>query len=730
MRRHRGFDRVGLEGDLILHEPSFALVNGFTPREVALEPVVQPDESALVTAVPEVVAREVRITDLFVRSDLHSPIVEELVGFPPRPLPGIEREVPLGPLPLPDGLQFEVFPDFFPIETQPVIPSSWWRREQLTVPVAPDTSVSDEDMFEITFEGGFGLNLVLPRYELALDRVGAVDEPRISIVDRNGTDTLTVTLVETMSPAAQFGAGELAHVLAVTLKYRVPVLDGGGVVQVIPFPLVTLDANGTVVTAELPLATPGLRQQLLAALGSLEAGTTLVVGRGIQVGVPTGSTFPDGAPAYTEENLLLEWTPQPAPLILSDAHRARLGGGDGGIAPMLRIRIPFGERSHSYWQDPARPERYYFTPDRFLLARTSDSTHRPVLRVRVTGAATEAQLRTVLEFHARPVLDPARLEAARPTLQAEAAALGATGPVRLEILPEVQPLLRLALPLDGAAAGQLTERPGTEIDLELGLLHAETFGLEDFRVVYEALFGASLSLLRGEIRIGAGGGAPEDVPLELRLDRTAGQVLAVGLESAGSEGFAARLTNLIESPVRIDQLSAVGLVNNQRIPLAVTGLEPGHRIEPGGTAAVILVPTTPVAALALDAVALQESGVVVEPDREAIWRLVFDNRANAELTKAVTVRAVPQQFTSPDRPNDQVVAFVVTIERGETVQLTPTELSVPATVRVPVAPLLTGDPVPPIRYRTETVWQSGGIGTSPWRETDATILLPIKTAPV
>ncbi|MGH3939692.1 MAG: hypothetical protein ACRDTG_13885 [Pseudonocardiaceae bacterium] len=728
MRRHRSFDRVGLEGDLILREPSFALMNGFTPREVGLEPVVQPDGSALVTAVPEVVAREVRITDLFVRSDLHSPPVEDLVGFPLRPLPDIERPVPLGPLVFPEGLRFEVFPDFFPIETQPAIPPSWRRREQLTVPVAPDTSVSDEDVFEFT-EAEFRLNLVLPRYELALDRVGEVDEPQISITERNGTDTLTVTLVETMSPVAQFGAGELAHVLAVTLKYRVPVLDGGNVVQLIPFPSVTLDANGRVVTAELPLTTPGLRQQLLAALGSLEAGTTLVVGRGIQVGVPTGSTFPDGAPAYTEENLLLEWTPQPAPLILSDAHRARLGGGDGDIAPMLRVRIPFGERSHSYWQDPARPERYYFTPDRFLLARTSDSTHRPVLRVRAAGAATEAQLRTVLEFHARPVLDPARLEAARPSLQAEAVARGATGPVRLEILPEVQPLLRLALPLDGAATGQLTERPGTAIDLELGLLHAETFGLADFRVVYEALFGASLSLLRGEIRIGAGGGTPEDVPLELRLDRTVGPVLAVSLEGAGPGGFAARLTNLIESPVRIDQLSAIGLVDKQRVALTVTGLTPGHRIEPGTTAAIVLVPATPLAVLALDAVALDESGVVVEPDRQAIWRLVFDDRANTELTKAVTVRAVPQQFTSPDRPNDQVVAFVVTIERGETVQLTQTELSAPATVRVPIAPLLTGDPVPPIRYRTETVWQSGGIGTSPWRETDATILLPIKTAP-
>ncbi|MGH3912030.1 MAG: hypothetical protein ACRDTC_01260 [Pseudonocardiaceae bacterium] len=348
LRDFRGFDRVRLEGELIRREPSFALMNGFTPREATLEPVTEPDGPTLLTTVPGIVAREVRITDLFVRNDLRSPLVDELVGIPPlRPLPMTEPPVTLGPIPLPPWLQPEEFPDFFPIDIQPEIPTSWRRREQLTVPVAPDMSISDEDVFEFS-DGDFSIPLVLPRYELALDRVGTVDEPRIVIVDRNGTDTLVLTLVETMSPAAQFGAGELAHVLAVSLKYRVPVLDGGSVVQVIPFPVVTPDANGKIVTAELPLTTPGLRQQLIAALGSLEAGATLVVGRGIQVGVPNGSTFPDGAAAYTEESLLLEWTPQPAPLILSAAHLARLGGGDGGIAPMLRVRIPFGERSHSY----------------------------------------------------------------------------------------------------------------------------------------------------------------------------------------------------------------------------------------------------------------------------------------------------------------------------------------------------------------------------------------------
>jgi hypothetical protein len=76
-----------------------------------------------------------------------------------------------------------------------------------------------------------------------------------------------------------------------------------------------------------------------------------------------------------------------------------------------------------------------------------------------------------------------------------------------------------------------------------------------------------------------------------------------------------------------------------------------------------------------------------------------------------------------------VAAFVVTVEHGGSVRLTETELKGTTTVRVPMEPLITGAPVPPIRYRTETWWGSGGIGVSPSREVDGNILLPVKTAP-
>ena len=657
-----------------------------------------PGATTPVVATPTLVMRRpIRVDDIFVRPrrpfDPRVPI--------PRPRPPFDPRVPT-PRPHP------------PL-----------RREELTVPVAPTATPADTDVFI----GRDGSRQVLPRYALAFDKVGLVEEPRIAIADRHGTPTLVLTLNETPSPAAGDGTNELQHVLAVTLKYRAPVVGGGDMVQAIPFPTVLLDATETVVTAELPLTTPGQRQQILAALASLEASATLVVGRGISVGVPTGENLPDGAPGYREHRILLEWTVPPAPIVLSETQRNRLGGGSGGVQPLIRHRLAFRGVNHSYWQDPANPEHFYFLPDRFLLARAPEGNRRPLLRVRAAATAGDDIPRIALEFQAQPVLDTDRLQAAQPQLEAAVRQRGGTGELALEIMPDPQPLLRLALPQNGAPSSAMTERPDADLDLETGLAHVETMLVEDFQLVYEALFGASLTLLRGEIRAAMSGGMPEDVPLELRIDKTVGDVLDVAPGVATSEGLAYRLTNAIESAVRIDRLAATAVVGDQSLPLRVDQLAAGQRLAPGEHVDILLVAAEPIPPPGPDAILFDQSDVAVEADAQTIWTLVFDRSAAAQMTRQVTVEAVPLLFASPDRPNDRVAAFVVTIEHGGTVRLTETELKSTTTVRVPIEPLITGAPMPPIRYRTETWWGSGGIGVSQWREADGTILFPVKTAP-
>jgi hypothetical protein len=454
-----------------------------------------------------------------------------------------------------------------------------------------------------------------------------------------------------------------------------------------------------------------------------------VVGRGITVGVPTGERLPDGAPGYRVRNLLLECMALSGPIILSDAQRDRLGGGGGGVQPLRPLSIAFEGANYPYWQDPARPEHFYLLPDRFLLARAPAGDRAPLLRVRAAATTGDDTPRIALEFQARPVIDPDRLDAARPQLEAACQRQGGSGPLDLEIMPDPQPLLRLALPQNGAPTSALTERPDAEIDLETGLSHVETMGLEDFQLVYEALFGASLTLLRGEVRVAMRGSIPADVPLELRMDRTVGDVLEVVPGEASPDGLRYRLENGIESPVRIDRLGATALVGEKRIPLRIDQLEPALRLAPRAHVEVLLVAPEPLPEAGPDAIVFDQSGVAVEPDAQAIWAEIFDRSAGAQLTQPVTVEAVAPLFSSPDRPDDRVAAFVVTVEHGGTVRLTEAELRATTTVRVPLEPLITGAPMPPIRYRTETWWVSGGIGVSAWRETDGTILFPVKTAP-
>ncbi|GAA4036348.1 hypothetical protein GCM10022247_72610 [Allokutzneria multivorans] len=618
-------------------------------------------------------------------------------------------------------------------------PNDAIRRDEVGVPIAPPYPQYNDDAALFTDPAG-GRPHALPRYALAYDRVGSVDEPRITIVDRAGVATLLLTLAETPGPATGPNTQRLAHNVLVRLMLRMPVLGGAPITQTHAFPTSRVNATAGTVTAELPLTTPGLRQQLLAAFGSLEASVTIDVYREVTLAHETDWRFESGEVMWVVHTSSLHMRVPPTPLVLPEQQRVRLGGGGGGVEPARRIRITYEGRSHAYWQDPAQPDRFLFLPDRFLLARSAEPTRPPLMRISAANASSEADLAAVLEFSAKPVVDSQRLTAALATLTEEAKARGGTGAVRLERLQEAQSLLRLALPVNGAPPSTLTDRPDTDIDLERGVVHAERFLLEDFRLVYDALFGVSLSLLRGEIRVGAGGSAPEDVPLELRLDRTTGDMLVLQPQPVSQGVIPARLSNPTESAVTsLGTLRAVAVTTPQptmrtvvrpvdpTVPLTISGLPASGRLGPGESCDVTLSGFS--AQQQVESVALDQSRLTVDPDRAAIWALVFDRRTEGRLTRQVRAQAVAEMFGSADRPTDRVLTFVLTVENGGSASLTEAQPSAETTVRVPVQPLLTGAPLPPVRYRTETHWRSGGIGVSPWRETDATILVPVRTNP-
>ncbi|MEX5710284.1 hypothetical protein AB1484_18735 [Parafrankia sp. FMc6] len=605
------------------------------------------------------------------------------------------------------------------------------RSELADVMVAPGDPPDVDDVYEsVDGTQRYGL----PGYALAFDQVGGGSEPRVETVVRDGVRNLVVGLVKTPSPAGD-GLAELPHALSVVFQYRLPGVGGVTAVKTLEFPEISPDTTGTVVTAILPLTSPGMHQQVVAALGSLDSACSVVVNRSVTVAC-TLAPVP-GQPQHYEIRTVSFTLPlEPQPLVLGPAQLARLAGGGPGPGPgrLVRHRVTTSGRSDPYWQDPADPALFYYLPDRFDLGRAPAGNRRPLLWVRTVGEKPGAEL-VSLAFEASAVVDPRRLEAARPGLAGFAAERGAAGEVRLEMLAEAQPELLLALPEQGAPASALTSRPAADIDLEVAVRHAETLTRENFALVREAFESGSTPLLRGVVRVGAHSDSPEDVPLELRLDRTAGDVVAPRTTGFTAERVTAVLANPCESPVRVDAVAAVFQERaadgaTTPVPASVTG-SAGDAVATvlpaGGEKTVTLTPARQLGTAGGEPEVSWAISATVEPDPAAVWKVVFDRQASVAPERAITVRAFPAMFAAPEGAADDVVGFVVTID-GASVTVDEASPSAELVVSVPVDLWLTDQPPPPSRYLTQTIWRSGAVGEA-WADVRGTVVIPVKAAP-
>jgi hypothetical protein len=140
----------------------------------------------------------------------------------------------------------------------------------------------------------------------------------------------------------------------------------------------------------------------------------------------------------------------------------------------------------------------------------------------------------------------------------------------------------------------------------------------------------------------------------LRLDRTAGETLRVAAQPISLPTTQVRLTNQIESVVQLNKLriTAAGPGPSVGTPVEISGLPADSRLKPGESCDLTVQfssPPDPETVLVVD-----QSQVLSEPDRNAIWNLVFDARSEENLTREIKVHAPPSMFVSPDRPDDSV----------------------------------------------------------------------------
>jgi hypothetical protein len=185
---------------------------------------------------------------------------------------------------------------------------------------------------------------------------------------------------------------------------------------------------------------------------------------------------------------------------------AGLNSGSEAVAQLVREQVSWRDRYYSYFRPADRSDRWYYLPDRFVLARQDQL---PKISVRFTGPPESQSVD--LEYIAVPFTDPGRLEAARAAL-----ALGTSDSVTLEPLVAKDATLWVALP-GFDAEGPFQRRAGASVDLRDGLKDQVRLSLDGFQKIYAALFNQSHTLFTGEVRLNPDGVTQERVPFEARV---------------------------------------------------------------------------------------------------------------------------------------------------------------------------------------------------------------------
>ncbi|WP_325271910.1 hypothetical protein [Nocardioides sp.] len=349
-------------------------------------------------------------------------------------------------------------------------------------------------------------------------------------------------------------------------------------------------------------------------------------------------------------------------------------GATGDPGALVLDQLEFDGAFHSYYRSSARPEVAYYLPDAFKLARLPDRPRAPFMSVRFDSAdGTVDQTAATVVLAAAAWVNPRRLADAAGRIAAKASpgSPGATVELQPLIADSERLTLRMALPGEAAQ-----EMPGAVIDLRTVLRVGFELPLGRFQRMFDALQGGGAAMVGGEVevRLDHPDRPAEKVPFLARFDDLAGTAVELELgQRTGDDGFDAVLTNVAESPVRVDAVRA----SVAGTPVAVEGA-------PAADAA----PLAPSESLTLRLAAGErpeiEADLTVIPDAEAIWDAVCDETTSF-LQREVSVRTPSAMFNA----DHGILAIVVEIGPPgggltATVALEPPDhLEVKATVPLP-----------------------------------------------
>ena len=661
-------------------------------------------------------------------------------------------------------------PDLADLITTIPLPPAGVPRDQITVPISPLEEVSDAVLFEAASDAGS--KMYLPRYRLSVQN----GRYRLSLEPSGQEWMLVAHLEKYLPPEIEpqeaRGAQPIDHAVTLILTHQLIVGGTSAGQKELVFQEVMAEGEG--LRAVLRVSSLPEHDRLYHALTDPTYGTTLNVRRALQVAISYGAgasvsaddprrpsqdvhvlapvprdlpegtvvrdhrahvlapvprDLPEGTvvrdhrtePLFREVTRVLDNPLDPNPFVFPPALHGYIFSGSSPTAGQgfRLLRQQVGE--HSYYQDPVQSELFYYLPDCFKVARRPQSPHLPMMRLQFTAPAADASpeaMQALVNYAAMPWTDPERLVADAEVLrerfmQAEVS----EAPVLEPLLIDSKSLrFVVGLPHDDPTAGPYRPRDGALVDLRSGIHDMLVLRMPHFQSVFDAMFSASAALFDGRVEIDLGEGSnprSEVIPFAARMNDLAGDLFDYRqIPDEASGGIRATFKNAIESPVRINRLSAILHHNDSQVPGILRGFSAPVQLGPGEEATLVVAPATPIpGADPLQAI-FDLGDVEVLADREKIWEAILDP-ATSEYWRMIRVKTFPEMFDAPaGRPKEQILEIDVELKRGTgrgtTVALTANQPEAEVGLPSPISDyILRREDVGEYSYRFTVIRQAG-----------------------
>jgi hypothetical protein len=373
---------------------------------------------------------------------------------------------------------------------------------------------------------------------------------------------------------------------------------------------------------------------------------------------------------------------------------------------LVRSRLVWLDKFHTYLQDPARPHLFYYLPDSFKISRRPDAPFVPFMTVRVKSLAGSTEnTDVILDYVVAPDVDRKRLEAARAALVSQ---VPSSSPP-LELQPFITSDVRFFVDRPTRTGSTIEERSAASLVLQGALKDTLLMKLPDFQVLFDAMIRRTASLFLGRVEVEIPGWDAESISFSARMDDLAGETFLYAAMARPGVELSVTLTNAIESPVRVNSLAATVGRGGAVVPATIGGLDlPIESLAPGEHLTATLTPSSPLGTTGLTTVEFDTSDVEVLPDPEAIWNKILDH-STLEYYVMITVKTFGVLFEPiADRPTDRILAILIEFEGGRTAELSADRLEDTARVDYPIDDVILRRPIDRSYRYWVTVFRADG----------------------